>query len=91
MATKSISSTEAQNNFGRVLDDVTHNRTRYIVERRGVPQAIVLSFDDFTQVLTDESERKRIGAVLKEIRPEYHLGQVVDPPRQREAIGAKDR
>jgi len=80
MATKSISSTEAQNNFGRVLDDVTRNRTRYVIERRGVPQAIVLGFDDFTQVLTDESERKRMGAVLKEIRPEYHLGQVVDPP-----------
>jgi len=80
MATKSISSTEAQNNFGRVLDDVTRNRTRYIVERRGVPQAIVLSFDDFTKVLADESERKKLGAVLKEIRPEYHLGQVVDPP-----------
>ena len=80
MATKSISSTDAQNNFGRVLDDVTHNRTRYIVERRGIPQAIVLSFDDFTHLLADESERRKIGAVLKEIRPEYHLGQVVDPP-----------
>ena len=79
MATKTISSTEAQNNFGRVLDDVTHNRTRYIIERRGVPQAIVLSFEDFAQVLGNESERKRLGAVLKEIRPEYHLGQVVDP------------
>jgi len=79
MATKSISSTQAQNNFGRVLDDVTHNRTRYIIERRGVPQAIVLSFEDFAQVLGNESERKRLGAVLKEIRPEYHLGQVVDP------------
>ena len=79
MATKSISSTQAQNNFGRVLDDVTHNRTRYIIERRGVPQAIVLSFEDFAQVLGSESERKKIGAVLKEIRPEYRLGQVVDP------------
>jgi len=79
MATKSISSTEAQNNFGRVLDDVTRNRTRYVIERRGIPQAIVLSFDDLAQVLSDEGERKKIGAVLKELRPEYRLGQVVDP------------
>ena len=79
MATKSISSTEAQNNFGRVLDDVTHNRTRYVIARRGVPQAIVLSFEDFTQMLGDASERKKLGAILKDIRPEYHLGQVVDP------------
>ncbi len=79
MATKSISSTEAQNNFGRVLDDVTRNRTRYIIERRGIPQAIVLSFDDFAQILGDEGERKKIGAVLKELRPEYSLGQIVEP------------
>ncbi len=79
MATKSISSTEAQNNFGRVLDDVTHNRTRYIIERRGVPQAIVLSFEDFAHVLGNESERKKIRAILKDIRPVYRLGQVVDP------------
>ena len=45
MITKSISSTTAQNNFGRVLDDVTHHNTRYIVARRGIPQAIILNFD----------------------------------------------
>jgi len=78
MTTKSISSTKAQNNFGRVLDDVTHNHTRYIVERRGVPQVIILSFDDFASVLNDEQERRQMDAVLKELRPEYQLGQVVD-------------
>jgi prevent-host-death family protein len=78
MTTKSISSTQAQNNFGRVLDDVTHNHTRYVVERRGVPQVIILSFDDFACVLGDEQERQQMGAVLRELRPEYQLGQVVD-------------
>jgi prevent-host-death family protein len=78
MTTKSISSTQAQNNFGRVLDDVTHNRTRYVVERRGVPQAIILSFDDFAYVLNDEKERRQMDAVLRELRPEYRLGQIVD-------------
>ena len=50
MVTKSVSSTQAQNNFGQVLDDVTHNRTRYVVERRGVPQAILLSVEDFANI-----------------------------------------
>jgi prevent-host-death family protein len=77
MATKSVSSTKAQNNFGRVLDDVTHNHTRYIVERRGIPQVIILSFDDFAHVLSDEEERQQMDNVLKELRPEYHLGEVV--------------
>ena len=77
MATKSISSTQAKNNFGQVLDDVVRNHTRYVIERHGLPQAIVLSFDDFAQVLGDESERKKLGALLKEMRPEYSLGHVV--------------
>lgn len=77
MATKSISS-QAQNNFGRVLDDVTHNRSRYIIERRGVPQAIVLSFDDFETMLNDKNERQQMITIIKEKRPEYHLGQVLD-------------
>jgi len=82
MTTRSISSTEAQNNFGRVLDDITHNRTRYVVERRGVPQAIILSFDDFAYLLNDDEERQQMSNVLREIRPEYHLGQVIAPPLQ---------
>lgn len=77
MCTKSISSTSAQNNFGQVLDDVTRNRARYIVERRGVPQVVILSFDDLAHLLNDESQRRHIGAVLKELRPEYRLGQVL--------------
>jgi PHD/YefM family antitoxin component YafN of YafNO toxin-antitoxin module len=77
MTTKSISSTKAQNNFGRVLDDIARNHTRYIVERRGIPQVIILSFDDFAHVLSDEHERQQMNVVLRELRPEYQLGQVV--------------
>jgi len=78
MATKIIASTEAKNNFGQVLNDVTQNRARYVIERRGVAQAILLSLDDFTIVLADKSERRHIGTILREIRPEYGLGEVLD-------------
>jgi PHD/YefM family antitoxin component YafN of YafNO toxin-antitoxin module len=78
MTIKSIGSTEAQNNFGRVLDDVTLNRARYIVKRRGVPQVIILSFDDFDYVLRDDSERRRMGSVLRDLRPQYRIGEVVE-------------
>ncbi len=77
MATKRISSTQAQNNFGRVLDDVTHNHTRYVIERRGVPQVIILSFDDFAYVLNDEDERHEMDEMLRELRPKYRLGRVI--------------
>jgi PHD/YefM family antitoxin component YafN of YafNO toxin-antitoxin module len=78
MTIKSIGSTEAQNNFGRVLDDVTLNRARYIVKRRGVPQVIILSFDDFDYVLRDDSERRRMGSVLRDLRPQYRIGEVIE-------------
>jgi PHD/YefM family antitoxin component YafN of YafNO toxin-antitoxin module len=61
------------------MDDVTRNHTHYIVERRGVPQAIVLSFDDFAYLLSDATERRKMDAVIKELRPEYNLGQVLNP------------
>ncbi len=80
MTTKRISSTKAQNNFGRVLDDVTHNQTRYIVERRGTPQVMILGFDDFDALLSDEHECRRMRTVLRELRPAYQLGQVLKSP-----------
>jgi prevent-host-death family protein len=79
MITKSISSTQAQNNFGQLLDDVTQNRAHYIIERRGVPQAILLSFDEFAYLLSNENKRQQMDAILKEVRPEYQLGQVLSP------------
>ncbi|GAB4539510.1 MAG: hypothetical protein Kow0063_28370 [Anaerolineae bacterium] len=79
MITKRISSTQAQNNFGQVLNDVTQNGACYIIERRQVPQVIVLSFDDFAHVLGDEGERQQMDAILRELRPEYHLGQIIAP------------
>ncbi|MCL4475451.1 MAG: type II toxin-antitoxin system Phd/YefM family antitoxin [Nitrospirae bacterium] len=77
LSIKSVSSTQAQNNFGQVLDDVTQNHTRYIVERRGNPKAVILSFDDFAKVLNDVKERQEMGSIIKELQPEYGVGQVV--------------
>lgn len=77
MITKSIASTQAQNNFGQVLDDLTRNRARYIIERRGIPQAVILSFEDFSTILNDAKERRQMDSMIRELRPEYGLGQVV--------------
>ena len=77
MATKKISSTQAQNNFGQVLDDVIHNQTRFIIARRGIPKAVILSFDDFEKLLSNESDRNQMFMLLREVRPEYQLGQTL--------------
>ena len=79
METKVIASTEIQNNFGRILDDVVQNGTRYVIRRRNNSQAIILSLADLENLLLSaESERNKLGVVLRELSPVYSLGEIVD-------------
>ena len=78
MTTRTIPSTEAQNNFGRILDDAIQNGTRYVIKRRDTPQAILLSLSDLERLLTaNEIERKEIRNVIRELSPVYNLGETV--------------
>lgn len=78
MTTKTISSTEAQNNFGRILDDVVQNEVRYIVQRRNTSQVIILGLADFERLLVaNENERREIGNMIRELSPIYDLGEAV--------------
>ena len=78
MKTRLIASTEAQNNFGRMLDDAVQNSTRYVIRRRNASQAILLSIADFESLLAgDETERKKLEKVIRELRPLYSVGESV--------------
>lgn len=77
MKTKTIASTEAQNNFGQVLNDTIQNNTRYIIKRRNLPQAIILSLTDFEQLLTNHTEQSKMTKIVRELAPVYHLGEAV--------------
>lgn len=78
MATKRIASTEAQNNFGRILDDVVQNSTRYVIQRRNMSQAVLLSMGDLESILlAPESDRQELGKVIRELSPTYALGSSV--------------
>jgi len=79
LTTKTIPSTEAQNNFGRILDDVIQNGTKYVIQRRNIAQAILLSLPDFQRLLAaSEGERQSIGDIVRELSPIYDLGETVD-------------
>lgn len=78
MTTRMIASTKIQNNFGQVLDDVIQNDTRYIIKRRGVSQAIILSLSDLEQLLINEHERGKMENMVRDLRPVYNLGETVD-------------
>ncbi len=77
MKTKAIASTEAQNNFGRILNDVIQNNTRYVIKRRNSPQAIILSLADLEQLLTNHSEQNKMIDIVRELTPVYNLGEVI--------------
>lgn len=78
MKTKLVASTEAQNNFGRVLDDIVQNGTRYVIRRRNASQAIILSITDFENILlANESERKKLEKVIRELSPVYSIGESI--------------
>ena len=77
MKTKTIASTEAQNNFGRILNDVIQNNTRYVIKRRNIPQVVIVSLADFEQLLTNLSERKKMVKIVRELTPDYSLGETI--------------
>ena len=78
METKVITSTEAQNNFGQIIDSVVQARTRYVVKRRNVSQAIIMSLADFGQLLENSSDRQKMSDVIGELSPVYSLGETIE-------------
>lgn len=75
--TKTIPSTDAQNNFGQILNDIVQNNTRYVIKRRTIPLAIVLSLSDFEKILADQDERKKMAHMVQELGHVYTLGETV--------------
>ena len=77
--TKTIASTEAQNNFGRILDDVVQNDARYIIKRRHASQAILLSLSDFEALLaSSQNTREEFRRLVREQTPLYDLGRSLE-------------
>lgn len=77
MSTKTISSTDAQNNFGKILDDVIQNNTRYILKRRSSPKAIVLSLSDFQRLVNNVDEQIKLTRLISEMSSSYELGETI--------------
>lgn len=77
MSTKTISSTDAQNNFGKILDDVIQNNTRYILKRRSSPKAIVLSLSDFQRLVNNVDEQIKLTQLISEMSSSYELGETI--------------
>ena len=73
MAIKTINSTQAQNNFGRLLEDVSENGTQYLLQRFGRIKAVLIPLSDYRYLM---EQREKEGDILREVSTMYSLGQV---------------
>ena len=69
---RTVSSSEAQNNFGAMIQWANEHVEGIIVERRGKPTAAVISYEEYEAMMQlKEEERKRQAfAALEKLRRE---------------------
>lgn len=67
---KTVSSTEAQNNFGAILQWTDENRDEVIVERRGMPKAVIIPYAEYQEIsrLRQEEEKRQALAKIRALR-----------------------
>lgn len=88
MAIKTINSTQAQNNFGSLLEDVSENGTQYLVQRFGRIKAVIVPLSDYRYLM---QQRQKEGNILREVGTIYSLGQVKsETDVQQLIIGVED-
>lgn len=75
-----ISALHARTNFGRILRRVEHENRSLVIEKRGIPKAILLSIRDYVRLAAPEPE------VLKAIGEEASRKGIRPSPRQIDSI-----
>jgi prevent-host-death family protein len=72
MTTKTYGAGEFRENLRTALDDAMIGRAESIVERNGVPAAVMISYDSWKQLQAERAARKRRHA---EARARYDAGE----------------
>jgi prevent-host-death family protein len=63
---KVVSSSEAQNNFGAMLQWTKEHGEEIVVERRGKPAAVIISYEEYVEIVRlrqEERKRQALAAV----------------------------
>ena len=55
-----VSALRARSNFGKLLDQVEGERRSLVIEKRGMPRAVLLSLRDYVKLAAPEPEILRI-------------------------------
>ena len=72
---KTISATQAQQQLGRYLDDISDNKKQFIIQRNGKPIGALISLDDLEDVLEISNEviQKEIEYTDKEVKDRDYI------------------
>jgi len=67
---RTVSSSEVQNNFGAMLQWAEENNDEVVVERRGKPAGVIISYEEYQEVLRlrEQDRRRTIFARMESIR-----------------------
>lgn len=74
-----VSALRARTSFGRLLQQVEDERRSLVIEKRGVPRAVLLSIRDYVRLAAPEPEVLRIiGEESKAKRTDNVSSQQID-------------
>lgn len=79
---REITSTDAANHFGALLDEVAAKAGPYLITRLGRPRAVMISIDEYREILNiletlEELEDKEYMAGVGEAREDIALGRTL--------------
>jgi prevent-host-death family protein len=86
-----VTALHARSNFGKLLDRVDAEQRSVVIEKRGVPKAVLLSIRDYVRLAAPEPEILRIvGDVSRRNRTDKMTSRQIDAVIK-EARAAKKR
>ncbi len=92
IAPKTITATEASNNFGAMIDEASRGRSLFVVTRMGKPRAVVLGIDQYREMLEEletiqELHDNGYMAGIAEAREDVELGRTLTLEELDEELG----
>ena len=80
-----ITATEARIHFGEVMREVVENQQPVIVERGGKPQIVLLSIDEYENLLAGQAQREDWRSLLAQAHERIRAdlgGRPLPPPEE---------
>ena len=69
--TQTIKSSEVRQNWSQVLNQIARRKTRVMVEKSGIPVAVLISADDFERLSRLEAEREARFSLIDRAREAF--------------------